>query len=264
MSTESKPLEGLRILVPRGGTWGEIVSRALRAQGAHTVVVPLVDFAHTSEEEKLVEALKQLEQGAFDWMTATSATVADVLRHHSASLHPKVQVALVGEATSVAFREAGFPVNRVPEEHENSAEALLRAWPEIDEGEKLRVLTLRSDVATPVLTNGLIDRGHDVTPVVSYRTVGVPASVHIREDVKSGRINAVLVASAKIAHEVAKQFPEIPADTILACVGPNTIRAAEELGLPQEANDPAHPGYATKRAIVETVEATIDHSDTLD
>lgn len=264
MSAESKPLEGLRVLVPRGGPWGELVSKALRVRGAQTVIAPLVDFAHTSEEDKLIQAMTDLEQGRFDWLTATSATVADVLKHHSAVFHPETRVALVGEATAVAFREAGFPITRTPDEDDNTAIRLLQEWPEIDQGEKLSVLTLRSDVATPVLTTGLIDRGHDVTPVIAYRTVGVPTSVHIREDVESGRINAVLVASAKIAHEVAKQFPMIPEQTILACVGPNTLKAAHELGLPAQADDPAHDLYGSKRAIVDAVEATIDSSDTLD
>lgn len=265
MSAESKPLDGLRVLVPRGGTWGDLVSKALRRQGAHTVVAPLVDFAHTSEEDKLVEAIAGLEAGEFDWMTATSATVADVLKHHNAVIHPRTRAAIVGEATAAAFREAGFPVTRTPDEEEdNTAHTLLRVWPEIDQGEKLRVLTLRSDVATPVLTTGLLDRGHHVTPVLAYRTVGVPASVHIREDIESGRINAVLVASAKIAREVATQFPNIPDETIVAYVGDNTLKAARELGLPEQGDDAARPSHQTKRAIIEAVEATIDQSDTLD
>lgn len=263
MSTETKPLCGLRVLVPRGGTWGDLVSKALREQGAHTVIAPLVDFAHTSEEDKLVEALKGLEAGHFDWMTATSSTVADVLTHHNAVIPPETKVAIVGEATAVAFRDAGYPITRTPS-RENSTHALLEEWPEIDTGEKLRVLTLRSDVAIPVLTQGLIGRGHDVTQVLAFRTVGVPASVHIREDINSGRINALLVASAKIAEQVAEQFPELHENTIVACAGVNALEAAAALGLPTEADDPTHPLYAQKRALIETVESVIDQSDLLD
>ncbi|WP_245907294.1 uroporphyrinogen-III synthase [Leucobacter massiliensis] len=249
--------------MPRGGTWGDLVSKALRRQGAHTVIAPLVDFAHTSEEEKLVEALKQLEAGHFDWMTATSSTVADVLTHHNAVIPPETRVAVVGEATAVAFRDAGYHVTRTPE-RENSTHALLEEWEEIDRGERLRVLTLRSDVAVPVLTQGLIGRGHDVTQVLAFRTVGVPASVHIREDIDSGRINALLVASAKIAEQVAEQFPRLPADTLVACVGDNAVEAAAVLGLPVEADEPSHPLHPQKRALIETVESVIDQSDMLD
>lgn len=263
MSSEAKPLSGLRVLVPRGGTWGELVSKALRERGAHTVISPLVDFAHTSEEDKLVEALKALEAGAFDWMTATSATVADVLRHHNAVIPETTKLAIVGEATAAAFVDAGYPITRTPQD-ENTTQALLREWNEINGEDVQRVLTLRSDVAIPVLTQGLIGRGHEVTPVLAFRTVGVPASVHLREDIESGRINAIVVASAKIAEEVASQFPDLPDDTLLACVGENTVETVAALGLPVDADDPNHPLYDTKRAMIDAVESVIDQSDTLD
>ena len=260
MSDQAKLLGGLRVLVPRGGIWGDLVSQALRDQGAQTVIAPLVDFSHTSEEDKLVDALQDLKAGLFDWMTATSATVADVLKHHSAEFHERTKVAIVGEATAVAFREAGYPVTLTPDEDNNTTFQLLREWSEIDSGEVLKVLTLRSDVAKPVLTTGLIERGHDVTQVLAFRTIGVPASVHIREDIDSGRINAILVASAKIAEEVRKQFPQLPEDTLVVCVGESTVAAAAELGLFSAGGE----RQAEVDAIVEAVESAIDHSDMLD
>lgn len=261
MTVDQKPLAGLRVLVPRGGTWGEIVAQALREQGANTVIAPLVDFAHTSEEERLVEALRMLEDGYYDWITATSATVVDVLAHHEAKIHDRTRVAVVGEATAQAFIEAGYQVSRTPERENNTTESLLKVWPEIDAGEVLKVLTLRSDVAKPVLTSGLIDRGHDVTQVVAFRTIGLPVSAHIREDVESGRINALLVASARIGREVATQFPSLPESTIVACVGPHTHQEAVAAGLKHA---PSGVAVLQKRALIETVESAIDQSDMLD
>jgi len=261
MSIEQKPLSGLRVLVPRGGTWGEIVAQALREQGANTVIAPLVDFAHTSEEDRLIAALGRLEVGYYDWITATSATVVDVLAHHQAKIHERTRVAVVGEATAQAFIEAGYQVSRTPERENNTTEGLLQVWPEIETGEVLKVLTLRSDVAKPVLTSGLIDRGHDVTQVVAFRTIGVPVSAHIREDVESGRINALLVASARIGREVAAQFPVLPEETIVACVGPHTHEETVAAGLKHNPNGVL---LAQKRALIETVESAIDQSDMLD
>jgi len=262
MTTEAKPLTGLRVLVPRGGTWGDLVATALREQGANTVIAPLVDFAHTSEEDRLVEALQRLEDGYYDWITATSATIVDVLEHHNTVIPPSTKLALVGEATIQAFRSAGYTVSRVPTEENHTTAGLLEEWPEIDEGKVLRVLTLRSDVAKPVLTSGLIERGHDVTQVVSFRTIGLPASAHIREDVKSGRINALLVASPRIGREVATQFPDLPEDTIVACVGPHTHEEAVAAGVWHRSDDERHRD--AKRALIQTVESAIDQSDMLD
>lgn len=260
MTVASKPLSGLRVLVPRGGTWGELVSRALRESGASPVISPIVDFANTSEETKLKDALRQLENGDFDWMTATSATVVNVLAYHGAVIHPRTHVAVVGEATEAAFIEAGYEVARTTEDPNNTAEGLLETWSEINEGRALKVLTLRSNVAKPVLTGGLIDKGHEVTQVVAFRTVGVPASVHTSEDVKSGWINALLVASPMIAREVAHQFADRPVDTLIACVGARTREEAISIGLYDERVE-TQPRV---RALIDAVESVIEYSDTLD
>lgn len=260
MTEQAKPLSGLRVLVPRGGTWGDLLAQALRERGASPVIAPLVDFAHTSEEDRLVEALKLLADGYYDWITATSATVMDVLAHHHVAIPPSTKLAVVGEATAAAFTAAGTPISRSPGHENNSTAGLLEVWPEIDEGRVLKVLTLRSDVAKPVLTEGLISRGHDVTQVAAFRTIGVPASVHIREDVESGRINAIVVASPKIAQVVAEQFPTLPESTVVACVGARTHEEAVASGL--EHDNPAH--RALQRALIETVESAIDQSDMLD
>lgn len=260
MTEQAKPLAGLRVLVPRGGPWGDLLAQALRERGASPVIAPLVDFAHTSEEDRLVEALKLLQAGHYDWITATSATVMDVLAHHQVTIPETTHLAVVGEATTAAFTAAGYPISRSPSHDNNSTAGLLEVWPEIDEGRVLKVLTLRSDVAKPVLTEGLINRGHDVTQVAAFRTIGVPASVHIREDVESGRINAIVVASPKIAQVIAEQFPTLPESTVVACVGPRTHEEAVVSGLAHD--NPAH--VALQRTLIATVESAIDQSDMLD
>lgn len=258
MTANAKPLDGLRVLVPRGGTWGELVSRALRESGANPVISPLVDFAGTSEEEILKDALHRLEQGHFDWITATSATVVNVLEHHGAIIPPSTRVAAVGEATEAAFIEAGYEVALTPHETNNTAEGLLDVWPE--SSTKNKILTLRSNVAKPVLTTGLIDRGYEVTQVVAFRTVGVPSSVHTKEDVESGHINALLVASPMIAREVHSQFSHRPRNTIIACVGKSTREEAYSIGL---CRDSVADGPLVQE-IIQVVETVIEYSDTLD
>lgn len=258
---EEKALVGLRVLVPRGGSWGDLVAKALRERGASPVIAPLVDFAQTSEEERLVEALHQLEAGAYDWITATTATVVDVLAHHHAVIPPETRVAVTGEATAAAFAAAGYRVSRTPPPESNTPAGLLEVWPEIDTGDVLKMLTLRSDVAKPVLTEGLISRGHDVTQVAAFRTIGVPASVHIREDVVSGRINAILMATPRIVRQVAKQFPDLPETTVLTCVGPGTLEEAQQLGLARTYDAPS---TEQQRAIIATIDSIIDHGDMQD
>ncbi|MET0296272.1 MAG: uroporphyrinogen-III synthase, partial [Microbacterium sp.] len=52
-----KPLAGWRVLVPRGGPWGDGVAATLRRQGAIPVIAPLINFAPTNDQATLDEAL---------------------------------------------------------------------------------------------------------------------------------------------------------------------------------------------------------------
>lgn len=251
--TPNKPLAGLRVLVPRGGEWGAQVSEALRERGALPVVSPLVDLA-SGDTAALRAALERLKRGEFEWITATSPAVVDVLAYENAVIPPSTRVAVVGEATAVAFEAAGYTVDRTPTGSENTTEALLEEWPEINTGETLNVLTLRQNTAVPVLTEGLIARGHNVTPVVAFRVVGVPAPLRVREDVASGRINAIVISSQVVAEQVRSQFPDIPQETIIACVGPQTRAQAEALGLHIQAVAGEHSIDALITSIFDTIE----------
>ncbi len=224
-----KPLAGWRVLVPRGGPWGDGVAASLRSQGATPVVAPLINFAATSDQETLDRALADLESGNFDWLTVTSATTVDVLFAHRVTVPPSTRIAAVGETTAAALQAVGYRVDLVPEQ-DNSAAGMAEQLIELEPTPR-RVLTLRSEIAKPVLTRMLIEAGHDVRSVVAYRTVGVPVTERIAHDVASGRINAILVTSGSVAEQVRAQFSDIPDTTVIAAIGPRTASDARDLGL---------------------------------
>lgn len=228
-SADVKPLAGWRVLVPRGGPWGDGVAATLRAQGAVPVVAPLIDFASTNDPETLDQALADLEAGLFDWLTVTSATTVDVLFSHGTRIPSSTRVAAVGETTAAALVAVGYHVDLVPE-RDNSAAGMAEQLIEL-EPEPKRILTLRSEIAKPVLTKSLIEAGHDVRSVVAYRTVGVPVTERIARDVANGRINAILVTSGSVAEQVRVQFPDIPDTTVVAAIGPRTAKDAKRVGL---------------------------------
>lgn len=229
-SKHDKPLDGWRILVPRGGPWGDGVAASLRAQGAVPVVAPLINFAATTDQAALDAALAQLADGAFDWLTVTSATTVDVMFAHRAVVPPTTRIAAVGETTAAALQAVGYDVALVPAQ-DNSAAGMAQQMIAL-ETEPRRILALRSEIAKPVLSVMLTDAGHDVESVVAYRTVGVPVTERIRRDVENGRINAILITSGSVAEQVREQFPVIPDDTILAAIGPRTASDARKAGLP--------------------------------
>jgi uroporphyrinogen-III synthase len=227
--TPEKPLAGWRVLVPRGGPWGDGVAAMLRAQGAVPVIAPLINFAPTTDQATLDEALSDLASGVFDWLTVTSATTVDVLYAYRATIPPTTKVAAVGETTAAALQAVGYRVDLVPE-RDNSAVGLAEEILALEPHPR-DVLTLRSEIAKPVLTRLLTEAGHRVRSVVAYRTVGVPVTEKIARDVASGRINAILVTSGSVAEQVHEQFPEIPEPTLIAAIGPRTAKDARRAGL---------------------------------
>ncbi len=229
-SKTAKPLAGWRVLVPRGGPWGDGVAASLRSQGAVPVVAPLINFAPTTDQDSLDAALARLQAGEYDWLTVTSATTVDVLFAHRVDIPAKTKVAAVGETTAAALQAVGYEVALVPEQ-DNSAKGMAQQLIAL-EPEPRRVLTLRSEIAKPVLTESLIGAGHHVDSVVAYRTVGVPVTERILRDVENGRINAILITSGSVAEQVRQQFPSIPDSTLLAAIGPRTASDARRAGLP--------------------------------
>lgn len=225
----TKPLAGWRVLVPRGGPWGDEVAGSLRRHGAVPVIAPLVNFAPADDQAQLEDALRSLAEGAFDWITLTSATTVDVLYAYRAVIPAATRVAAVGETTAAALQAMGYRVDLVPD-LDNSASGLADQLLGL-EPESRSFLTLRSEAAVPVLTQRLIDAGHQVRSVVAYRTVGVPVTERIAHDVRSGRINAILLTSGSVAEQVREQFPQIPESTVLAAIGPRTAMDARSVGL---------------------------------
>jgi len=227
MSPTAKPLSGWRVLVPRGGKWGDGVAATLRSFGAVPVIAPMINFASTEDQVGLTDALARLSGGQFDWLVITSATTVDVLVSQRTVIPESTSIAAVGETTAAALTLAGYRVDFVPE-NDNSARGLVKEWPAGDSG---RVLIPHSDIAEPTLVAGLAERGLEVEYVAAYRTVGVTVADSVATDVASGRIGALLVTSGSVARQVAAQLAPLPEATVVACIGPRTAFDARDAGL---------------------------------
>lgn len=227
MTSPGKPLTGWRVLVPRGGKWGDGVAATLRGFGALPVIAPLINFAASDDPDGLAAALGRLSAGHYDWLVVTSATTVDVLVSQQTAVADGTRIAAVGETTAAALTLAGYRVDYVPEA-DNSARGLIKEWPEHAAG---RVLIPHSDIAEPTIVAGLADLGMEVDYVAAYRTVGVPVADHIRQDVANGRVRAILVTSGSVARQIAAQLAPLPESTVVACIGPRTAFDAREAGL---------------------------------
>ena len=226
----AKPLGGWRVLVPRGGKWGDGIAATLRSHGAIPVIAPMINFANPDDTTALSNALHELEDGQFDWLVVTSATTVDVLVSHSVQLPSTTRVAAVGETTATALSLAGYAVHFVPEA-DNSPRGLIKSWPAQMGTDRVRVLVPQSDVAEPNLVSGMEELGVQARFVAAYRTVGVQVTESVRHDVASGRLTAILVSSGSVARQIAAQLAPLPDEIVVACTGPRTAYDARAAGI---------------------------------
>ncbi|MBO9577832.1 MAG: uroporphyrinogen-III synthase [Microbacteriaceae bacterium] len=219
-------LTGWRVLIPRGGAWGDDLAERLRAVGAEPVMVPLIAFEEPADDAALGAALADLSAGRFDWLVVTSATTVEALVRHGATVPEGTRVAVVGGHTGQAARDAGLPVAFTPVEA--SARGLVLEWPG---GPGERVLLPQSELADATLVEGLGALGAQVAQVTAYRTVPVAPAEGVAEEVARGAFQAVLVTAGSVAARVADVFPSIPESTALVAIGPRTAGEAATAGL---------------------------------
>ena len=248
----TKPLGGWRVLVPRGGKWGDSVAATLRGYGGIPVIAPLINFASSDDPAALANALHELEDGQYSWLVVTSATTVDVLNGQRVKVPSGTRIAAVGETTASALQLAGYRVDFVPTA-DNSARGLVKEWPDPDVTG--RVLVPQSDVSDPTLVAGLTKLGFAVEFVTAYRTVGVPVSPDVARDVASGRIRAILVTSGSVARQVAEQLAPLPDDAVVACIGPRTAFDTRAAGLPVHVIAEERTTDSLIEALLEYVEA---------
>lgn len=248
-----KPLTGWRVLVPRGGSYGENVAATLRSYGATAVVAPMINFAMPEDTTPLDQAFERLEAGYYKWFVVSAATTVDVMTSRGVQIPDSTLIACVGETTSAALTIAGYGVDFAPE-LDNSLRGLMREWPA--DGRTGRVLASQADLAERNVLEGLTELGLEVEFVVAHRTVGVAASDRVKADVASGRIRAILVSSGTVARQVHAQLAPLPEETVVACIGPRTAFDARAVGLVVDV-------IAETRSAESLVEALAEHARTL-
>lgn len=153
----------MRVLIPRGGSWGDDVAQRVTDAGFEPLILPLVQIEPAEDQQQLQTMLGHLADGRFDWLVVTSQSTVRVLPRVPAS----VSVAAVGSVTAAALRERGVPVAFIPTKQ--SAAGLVDEWP-IREG---RVLWPHALDAKPTIAAGLRQHGMQLSEVVAYRTTPV-------------------------------------------------------------------------------------------
>ncbi len=236
---ETKPLFGWRVLVPRTKDQAGATVEQLAEHGATATVVPTISVEPPRTPQQMDRAVTGLVTGRYAWVGFTSVNAVRAVRERveafglDARAFAGVRIAAVGGVTAQALRDWGLQPDLVPS-GEQSAAGLLADWPERDpEIDPIdRVFLPRADIATDTLVAGLTEGGWAVDDVTAYRTVrAAPPAAEIREAIKGGAFDAVLFTSSSTVRNLVGIAGKPHARTIIACIGPQTAKTAEEHGL---------------------------------
>jgi len=236
---ESKPLFGWRVLVPRTKDQAGDLSRALRRAGAVPEEVPTISVEPPRNPQQVDKAVRGMVEGRYEWIAFTSVNALRAIKEKlteyglDARALSGLKVAAVGDKTAEALRSWGVEPDLVPE-GEQSALGLLHEWPPYDEvlDPINRVFLPRADIATETLAAGLVELGWEVDDVTAYRTVrAAPPPAETRDAIKTGRFDAVVFTSSSTVRNLVGIAGKPHASTVIACIGPATVKTAEEHGL---------------------------------
>jgi uroporphyrinogen III methyltransferase/synthase len=236
---ETKPLFGWRVLVPRTKEQSGSLVERLRSHGAVPEEVPTISVEPPRNPQQMDKAVRGLVEGRYEWVAFTSVNAVRAVREKfdeyglDARAFSGLKIAAVGEKTAEAIATWGIRPDLVPS-GEQSARGLVEDWPPFDEvlDPINRVFLPRADIATETLVAGLVELGWEVDDVTAYRTVrAAPPPAPTREAIKAGKFDAVLFTSSSTVRNLVGIAGKPHPSTVIACIGPATVKTAEEHGL---------------------------------
>jgi uroporphyrinogen III methyltransferase/synthase len=256
---ETKPLFGWQVLVPRTKTQAGALSAQLERYGAVAHEVPTIAVEPPRTPQQMERAIKGLVTGRYEWIAFTSRNAVKAVREKfeeyglDARAFAGIKIAAVGEQTASDLVAWGIKPDLVPS-GEQSAAGLVEEWPAYDPvfDPIDRVFLPRADIATETLVAGLQELGWEVDDVTAYRTVrAAPPPAPTREAIKSGGFDAVLFTSSSTVRNLVGIAGKPHTATVIACIGPQTAKTAEEHGLRVDVLSPEPSVAALAEALAE-------------
>ncbi len=228
-----------KILITRPRAQADSLAAGLKAAGYQPIFFPVIEIRPMEASPELDRALQNLH--TYHWVVFTSVNGVEAVFNRMAALHldplsqfgtNRAKVAAIGPKTERALQQRGIHPDFVPPEY--VAEAIL---PGLGELRGCRVLLPRAEIARKALPKAITAAGGLAHEIAVYRTLLAQPDSEGLEALRSG-VDAVTLTSpstvhhfVKIAHEAGLDPDHLPGDPLFACIGPITMKAAEEVGL---------------------------------
>jgi uroporphyrinogen III methyltransferase/synthase len=229
------PLFGKRVLITRPADQAESFARALYERGVEPILASTIAIVPPDDVAAAHRAIDDLS--SYRWIVFTSQNGVDAFFDRLAALDSDARyigatrVAAIGSKTAERLRDFGVRADLVPGAFvsEEIARALMQATHTGD-----RILIYRAQEARDVLPQMLEDAGREPHVVAAYKTV---FDVDPEFALKVERADVLTFTSASTVRGFVELLGGADAARIaargklIACIGPVTTEAADELGL---------------------------------
>jgi uroporphyrinogen III methyltransferase/synthase len=236
---EQRPLFGRRIIVTRARAQASGFADALEDLGAEVIQTPTIRIESLADTAAMRAAVREAHKA--DWCVFTSVNGVDAFMEALAleSLDVRVlagvRLAAIGPPTAERLRNAGLRTDLIPERY--VAEGLLDALDGQGGVDGQRFLLPRSEIARPLLAEGLRERRGLVDEVPAYRThsEGALPSGVVKELAQEA-VDLVTFTSSSTVRNFVEALPSEERDELLArvrgaSIGPITSETMREAGI---------------------------------
>jgi len=231
----SQVLTGKQVLITRSAEQSKSLAQGIREMGGTPVLFPVIEILPPDSWAAVDEALSRL--ATYHWLVFTSrngvAAVGERLTALGLALtdFPDLKLAVVGTPTQAALAALGRSPDVLPLEFRGAALPAAMT-PFLRRGDQL--LLPRGDLADSFLPDTLRAKGIHVHELIAYRNVRPQVDTSaLVADLASGRIDYATFTSSTTVVNLVELLggAGILARTKIACIGPETKRVAESLGL---------------------------------
>jgi uroporphyrinogen III methyltransferase / synthase len=229
------PLFGKRVLITRPAQQADEFARALYARGVEPILASTIAIVPPDDPQTAYRAIDEL--GCYAWVIFTSQNGVDAFFDRLASLDAdarylgKTKVAAIGSKTAERLHAYGVRADLVPAAFvsEEIARALIEATRDGD-----HMLIFRAQEARDVLPQMLEDADRKPHVVAAYKTI-FEVDPHFEQKVSRADVLTFTSASTVRGYVEllggADDAREAARNKLVACIGPITAEAAEEVGL---------------------------------
>lgn len=229
-----RPLDGIRVLVPRAVQQAPTLSARIRAAGGTPVEAPVLTI-EPGDDAAMRAAIRDLAGGAFTIVCLTSPNgvdaVADAIEAEgldTRALAGAAVVAAVGSGTGARLWDRlRVRADLVP------GRATTKALADAVPPGSGRALLPRADIASPILPEVLQQKGYEPVEVIAYRT-GRPDSLDpsVVQALEAGDIDLLAFGSSSTVRNFVALIGDRRWQGRVVSIGPVTSATCRELAIP--------------------------------